>query len=665
MKANRKLRMLVPLSLAGVLALGLNPFCPETLTAVAAAAPAVAQQAEFHNGTTNVANSAAITILPINRAKLWAGQRFDFEVEFPAGSTNLDVRINGESAESVFGKKAVVKDYGTHISYRINNVDFDQTGDKTITATAGSGLSKTARYQVVQEKAKKRAKNVILFIGDGMSMQAKELGRILSKGLSDGKFNDLLAMEKMPNMALITTSGYDSIVTDSANSMSAYMTGNKSVVNAMGVYENKTKDPLDDPKVETVAEILSRSKNMSYGMVSTASVTDATPAAVTAHTRRRAEQNYIAADFLNRNNPPSVVMGGGAQFFLPLATPGSKRKDNRNLIQEFEDKGYAFAGTKAELNSLGSDKPILGLFTMNHMNVYMDREFLPKNSKVLKGFTDQPGLLDMTKKAVSVLEKNPNGFFLMSEGGSIDKQLHTMDWQRSTYDTIEFDKTIEWAQQYAKEHNDDTLIIVVADHAHGVSITGTYKEENGKTGREAVRVYGDAKWPTFVDANKDGYPDNPDPDVTLAVQYANAPDHYENYRFQQTPTVPATTDAKGHVIANPKRAPRVPASSPATCPPTPVKPANAIPLTTSSSWHRAPDPNTSTASWTTRKSSSVSSARSVSMPTKARRKFPLREKAVTNSDPNHLQASCFVLPAAHIHIFRGGPCGLPRFFTDV
>ena len=556
MKANRKLRMLVPLSLAGVLALGLNPFCPETLTAVAAAAPAVAQQAEFHNGTTNVANSAAITILPINRAKLWAGQRFDFEVEFPAGSTNLDVRINGESAESVFGKKAVVKDYGTHISYRINNVDFDQTGDKTITATAGSGLSKTARYQVVQEKAKKRAKNVILFIGDGMSMQAKELGRILSKGLSDGKFNDLLAMEKMPNMALVTTSGYDSIVTDSANSMSAYMTGNKSVVNAMGVYENKTKDPLDDPKVETVAEILSRSKNMSYGMVSTASVTDATPAAVTAHTRRRAEQNYIAADFLNRNNPPSVVMGGGAQFFLPLATPGSKRKDNRNLIQEFENKGYAFAGTKAELNSLGSDKPILGLFTLNHMNVYMDREFLPKNSKVLKGFTDQPGLLDMTKKAVSVLEKNPNGFFLMSEGGSIDKQLHTMDWQRSTYDTIEFDKTIEWAQQYAKEHNDDTLIIVVADHAHGVSITGTYKEENGKTGREAVRVYGDAKWPTFVDANKDGYPDNPDPDVTLAVQYANAPDHYENYRFQQAPTVPATTDAKGHVIANPKRAPQ-------------------------------------------------------------------------------------------------------------
>lgn len=239
-----------------------------------------------------------------------------------------------------------------------------------------------------------------------MSMQAKELGRILSKGLSNGKFNDVLSMEKMPSLALVTTSGYDSIVTDSANSMSAYMTGNKSVVNAMGVYENRTKDPLDDPKVETAAEILSRSKKMSYGMVTTAAVTDATPAAVTAHTRRRGEQNYIAADFLSRRNPPKVVMGGGAQFFLPLQTPGSKRKDDRNLIQEFKDKGYQFAGTKTELNALNGDQPILGLFTMNHMNVYMDREFLPKNSKVLKGFTDQPGLLDMTKKPYPYLKKS-------------------------------------------------------------------------------------------------------------------------------------------------------------------------------------------------------------------------------------------------------------------
>ena len=81
----------------------------------------------------------------------------------------------------------------------------------------------------------------------------------------------------------------------------------------------------------------------------------------------------------------------------------------------------------------------------------------------------------------------------MSEGGSIDKQLHTMDWQRSTYDTIEFDQTIEWAQDYAKKHNDDTLIIVVADHAHGISISGTYKE---KMARPAAKRFASTAMPS-------------------------------------------------------------------------------------------------------------------------------------------------------------------------
>ena len=144
-------------------------------------------------------------------------------------------------------------------------MSFKDTGDKRVNVvanTAQGAIRKMANYKVVNEKAQKKAKNVILFVGDGMSMQAKEVARILSKGMSDGKFNDVLAMEKMPHMALITTSGYDSIVTDSANSASAYNTGNKSVVNAMGVYENSTPDPMDDPKVENISEIISRAKDM-------------------------------------------------------------------------------------------------------------------------------------------------------------------------------------------------------------------------------------------------------------------------------------------------------------------------------------------------------------------------------------------------------------------
>lgn len=92
-----------------------------------------------------------------------------------------------------------------------------------------------------------------------------------------------------------------------------------------------------------------------------------------------------------------------------------------------------------------SDKPLLGLFHTGTMNVYIDREML-KNPKVLKGFDDQPNLMDMTKKSLDILSKNPNGFFAMIEGASIDKQLHVMDWQRAAYDTIEFDKSIEYAE---------------------------------------------------------------------------------------------------------------------------------------------------------------------------------------------------------------------------
>ena len=510
-------------------------------------------------GNYQVVGSSDITILPIDRAKFWKGQRFDFEVEVTGASvSDLRVTIDGTDADAYFKKSAVISPKGDYTSYRIDDIAFNGTGAPVIEVRAhadGRDVRRKVSYQVVQERSQKKAKNVVLFVGDGMSMQAKEVARILSKGITEGKYNDLLAMETFPHMSLITTSGYDSLVTDSANSASAYNTGHKAVVNAMGSYENRTKDVWDDPKVETIAEIVSRTKGMSYGMVSTAAVTDATPAALTAHTRKRGEQPGIASDFLHRSAPPAVVLGGGLQYFLPKSASGSKRKDDVNLVQEFKDAGYQFVMTGAELAQTSDDTPILGLFQMNHMNVYIDRAFLPANPKVLKEFPDQPGLVEMTKKAISVLEKNPNGFYLMSEGASIDKQLHTMDWQRAAYDTIELDQAVKYVQDYSKANGDNTLIIVVADHAHGISITGTYSENDGKTGREAVRTYGEAGWPTFVDANNDGYPDNPDADVTLAVQYANAPDHYENYRFQNAPTAPAVADRDGKVHANPKRAP--------------------------------------------------------------------------------------------------------------
>lgn len=520
-----------------------------------------ANYAEFHQAGSALGEVQAenIVVLPINNAKFWAGQKFDFETEIHGKNiTSVSVTVDGEAGDKYFKSPVKVTQQDGYVSYRLDDIRMNEPGQKIVKVEAtvdGAKQTRTLKYNVVEEKAQRKAKNVILYIGDGMSMQAKQIGRILSKGITEGKYNDLLDMEKLPNMALISTSGYDSIVTDSANSASAYNTGHKSVVNAMGVYANSTKDPFDDPKVENINEIVQRSRGMAVGIVSTAAITDATPAAVATHTRRRAEQPYIAKDFANDYHRPQVILGGGAQFFLPKETPGSRRKDNDNVIQDFKKLGYQFVGNKTELLASKSDQPILGLFQMNNMEVYMDREFRP-NPAVTKGFNDQPNLMQMTQKALDILDKDKNGFFLMVEGGSIDKQLHTMDWQRATYDTIEFDKAVELGKKYSAANGDDTLIIVVADHAHGVSITGTYSEKDGKVGREAVRVYGEAGWPTFVDNNGDGFPDNPDADVTLAVQYANAPDHYENYRFQDRPTDPALKGSDGKVHANPNRAPQ-------------------------------------------------------------------------------------------------------------
>lgn len=492
----------------------------------------------------------AIKVLPIDNAKFLQGQKFDFAIEVKNGNTAMQVKVNGQDADKFFGKGATRTMEGTTAVYRIDDVSFPKAGEIAIEVKDGANERK-ASYVVTNEKSKKRAKNVILFVGDGMSLQAREVTRILSKGITEGKYNDLLNMEKLDNMALITTSGYDSIVTDSANSASAYATGHKSVVNAMGVYENCTKDPFDDPKVENIIELAKRTRGMATGIVSTANITDATPAAMLTHTRRRAEQNFIAADMLDAKHRPDVIMGGGSRHFLPLGTPGSKRKDNVNVIQSFEDLGYSFSGTKTELeNTPATADKILGLYQLNNMNVYVDRE-VTKNAKVLKGFNDQPGLVEMTQKAIDTLSKNPNGFFLMVEGACIDKQLHVLDWQRAAYDNIEMDKAVGVAQKFAAKDN-DTLIIVVADHAHGASITGTYHELDGKTGREAVRTYADAKWPTFEDRDGDGYPDNPDPSVTLAVQFANHPDCNENYKFKAVPTDPAIMGKDGKAIANPQ-----------------------------------------------------------------------------------------------------------------
>src|SRR5215831_17586340 len=200
----------------------------------------------------------ATTVYPIDRAQILAGVRFDFKIELdgvvnPAAVT---VTVNGDAPEKLLGQapQFVDREKGVDASALIQRDARLTTPGRYVISASDGKTTKTVTW-TVYGTGPRRAKNVILFIGDGMSVAHRTAARILSKGITEGKYHGLLAMDAMPHMALIGTSGVDSVITDSANSMSAYTTGHKSSVNALGVYADRTPDTLDDPKVETISSL--------------------------------------------------------------------------------------------------------------------------------------------------------------------------------------------------------------------------------------------------------------------------------------------------------------------------------------------------------------------------------------------------------------------------
>src|SRR5262249_8429585 len=162
-------------------------------------------------------------------------------------------------------------------------VSLEKTGPVEVVATGGAQTLRV-RWEVFRTGPRK-AKNVILFIGDGLTMAQRTAARLLARGMDQGKYGGALAFEDFPHTALVGTTGTDSIVTGSANSMSPCASGHKTAVNAMGVYASRAENDFEHPRVETVVELVKRRTGMAVGVVSDAEVQDATPAAMVAHTR--------------------------------------------------------------------------------------------------------------------------------------------------------------------------------------------------------------------------------------------------------------------------------------------------------------------------------------------------------------------------------------------
>lgn len=499
----------------------------------------------------------AATVYPLDRATILVGSPFDFKVEFDAVVKPEDVKVtvNGQDYEAVFGKKAefVAEEKGAEdkvlgSALILRDMAINEAGDYTVEVSAG-GETKSVGWDVYATSAEPKAKNIIFMIADGLSVAHRTGARIMSKGMSEGKANGRLAMDDIPPVAFIGTSSTHSIATDSANTASAYMTGHKSRVNALGVYADRTPESLDDPKVETIAEALRRTGKKSVGIVTTAEIEDATPAALVSHTRKRADKAEIVGMMFDVK--PDVLLGGGSAYFLGKDVPGSKRKDDKDYIAEFKNAGYALATDKAELAaSAGANQErLLGLFHTGNMDVTLDRQFLKKGT--VDKFPNQPGLVEMTEVALDRLSKNPEGFFLMVEAASVDKMSHPLDWDRALVETIEFDKAVAVARNFA-EKNPDTMIVVTGDHTHGVAIIGTVDDDKpGEKMREKVGTYDNAGFPNYEDKDGDGYPDRIDVSRRLFLAANNGPDHYETFRPKMDgPFVPAIQNEAKEYVAN-------------------------------------------------------------------------------------------------------------------
>ncbi|MBU3594944.1 alkaline phosphatase [Polynucleobacter sp. 86C-FISCH] len=495
----------------------------------------------------------AAAIYPIDQASILAGSKFDIKIEFNQVAIPSDViiELNGLPINKLVSSKS------EFIS--------DENGKGSAVIYRDVQLPKAGKYELVartaQEKLKvtwdvyasgpRKVKNVILFVGDGMTIANRTAARVLSKGISEGKYQGRLAFDNMPSTAMIGTSGSDSLITDSANSMSAYTTGHKTAVNAMGVYVSRASDNLSHPKVETITELIKRNTKMSVGIVSDAELQDATPGAMVAHTRRRADKQYIADQLLKSG--AEVILGGGSAYFYPQSIKGSKRKDDKNLVDIFKADGYQLAFTKQELVAAAENKStrkLFGVFHPGNMDGSLDRLFLKKNT--VAQYPSQPDLTEMTQSAIEVLSRNPNGFFLMVEAALIDKFNHPLDWERAAFDTIMLSNAVQIAKDFAKK-NPDTLIIVTPDHTHSGSISGVVHDDKPGPLREKVGVYAAAGYPNYPKADVQGYPSQIDVSKRLAFFYGNYPDHYETLHPKLDGTfVPAVKDDSGKFVANSK-----------------------------------------------------------------------------------------------------------------
>ena len=300
-------------------------------------------------------------------------------------------------------------------------------------------------------------RSVILMIGDGMGAEHVKAARWLSVGPSGELAMDRLEVQD----GWARTANSSGLLTDSAAAATALATGTKTRNLRLSV------DAANE-RLATILE-LAKANGKAVGLITTVPLTHATPAAFASHVNSRYETMSIALQMFETG--VNVLMGGGSQGFLPYRVIcdcgwSGWRMDGRDLVQEAQDLGYAFVCDAAGLADIdvGTADRLLGLFA--------NEEMRPPFS---------PTLADMTDIAIGILSRDPDGFFLMVEGGQIDWESHDNVADGAMDLTLGFDQAVAVALEYVQEAG-DALLIVTADHETGgmtvsVEQQGTHRED--------------------------------------------------------------------------------------------------------------------------------------------------------------------------------------------
>ncbi|KEZ50366.1 alkaline phosphatase [Metabacillus indicus] len=323
------------------------------------------------------------------------------------------------------------------------------------TLVAGSLGFTAANEKAEAKKAKPQAQNVIVLVMDGVSSSTTTLARWYKGGP--------LAMDEILTGGVRTYSA-ESAITDSAPAGTAMATGNKTNDKFVGVLPETISSPgldssLADQPHKPVANVLEGAKlsGKATGIISTSEIQHATPAAFSSHASHRGEYDNIAEQQIYQDI--DVVLGGGKDS-LTTGMAKNSRKDGENLVEVAEDRGYDIVESREELLNSRSSK-LWGAFAPAALAYDMDRETTNPN---------EPTLAEMTKKGISALSKDKDGFFLMVEGSKPDWAAHANDPIGMISDTLAFDAAVKEALDFAKKDK-NTMVIALSDHGNsGISI---------------------------------------------------------------------------------------------------------------------------------------------------------------------------------------------------